>query len=141
MEDTSTNIIRYEPNKTIFRKNFRRVQTDAKYKVYKINNHIALTDYVTIHRLFLDPRHATVFTLILNARKTVQCIMVKGILTYVTGRGQVNESTLVMTKPGLITFELPGIGFGMKFHISEPTEIIFEGKKYTNVYCICRQYF
>lgn len=141
MNNTSIDIIRHEPKKVFIRQNFRRFDTDAKYQVIKIGKYVTLQHYIQLHKLFLDKRHMTVFTLLVNATQTMQFVMDKGTIIHITGEGNVDEQTVIITKPGLLAFQVPDLQFSLKFHISEPIELLWKGRKYLNVICVCRQYF
>ena len=114
MNNTSIDIIRHEPNKAILRQNFKRFETNAKYQVIKLGKYVTLQNYMQIHKLFLDKHHMIIFTLLVDASRTVQCVMYKGMIIYVTGEGQVKEQMIVVTKPGLLTFEIPAVQFSMR---------------------------
>ena len=141
MNNTSIDVIRPEPAKIILRQNFKRFDTNARYQVIKLGKYVTLQNYIQLHKLFLDKRHMTIFTLLINATQTIQCIMNKGAIIYITGAGQIDEQMVVLTKPGFLAFEIPALHFGLKFHISEPIELVWEGRRYSNVICVCRQYF
>lgn len=141
MNNTSIDVIRHEKSKVILRQNFKRFETNAKYQVIKIGKYVSLQSYTQIHKIFLDRQHMTIFTLIVNATRTIQCVMNQGIIIYITGEGQISEQMFVITKPGSLTFEVPAVYFSLRFHITEPIKMIWKGKHYSNVLCICRQYF
>lgn len=73
--------------------------------------------------------------------KTIQIVMQHGIITQITGKGILKEHTVLYTEPGLVMFSIPGLKFSLKFHVTERVEVVLDGKKYTNVVCICRYYF
>lgn len=127
----------------VVRKPVRREQylEHPRYQVYKFTKHLTLKDYVLIHKIFLDKKHTSIFTCILDGMKTVQLMMQRGNITYVTGRGYVMERTWLRTEPGLVLFSVPELSLALKFHVTERVELILDGKRYTNVVCICRYYF
>lgn len=141
MNNTSIDIIRHDSDKTILRQNFQRFAPNAKYQLFKLGKYITLHDYIQIHNLFLDKSHMTIFTFLINATRTIQCVMYKGTFIHITGEKNIQERLVITTKPGYLKFELPGNGFRMKIHISEPIELVWKDKKYSNVLCVCRRYF
>ena len=48
------------------------------------------------------------------------------------------ERTWLRTEPGLVIFSVPELSLALKFHVTERVELILDGKRYTNVVCICR---
>ena len=112
-----------------------------KYQVYKFTKYLTLKDYVLIHKIFLDKKHTSIFTCILDGMKTIQVVMQHGVIAQITGKGMVMEPTVLRTEPGLVLFSVPGLKFSLKFHVTDRVELVLDGKKYTNVVCICRYYF
>lgn len=111
-----------------------------RYYVYKFSKWLQLKDYIQINRFVLDKRHMTVFTCILNARKTIQMMLFRGNFIYVSGYGKVSYKTLIRTEPGEISMAIPEIGFGIKFKLTEQIIFVLDGQKYTNCVCVCRKY-
>lgn len=135
LEEPITEIISRKPN-------HRELRIERpRYQVYKFTKYLTLKDYVLLHRIFLDKKHMSIFTCILNGMKTIQIVMQHGLITQITGKGIVAEQTVLRTEPGLVVFSVPGLKFSMKFQVTERVELVLDGKKYTNVVCICRYYF
>lgn len=135
LEEPKTEIISRKPF-------HRELQINRpKYQVYKFTKYLTLKDYVLLHKIFLDKKHTSIFTCILDGMKTVQVVMQRGVITQITGKGILMEQTVLRTEPGLVIFSVPGLKFSLKFRVTERVELILDGKKYTNVVCICRYYF
>ena len=135
LEEPITEIISRKPT-------HREFHVDRpKYQVYKFTKYLTLKDYVLIHKIFLDKKHTSIFTCILDGMKTIQVVMQHGVITQITGKGMVMEPTVLRTEPGLVLFSVPGLKFSLKFHVTDRVELVLDGKRYTNVVCICRYYF
>ena len=112
-----------------------------KYQVYKFTKYLTLKDYVQIHKIFLDKKHLSVFTCILDGTRTIQLMMRHGSFVYMTTYGYLMMPTKIYTEPGMVLFQIPELGFALKFRVSERVEMHVDGEKHTNVVCICRYYF
>lgn len=117
-----------------------RIVNRIPYNLYKFNTWLTIKDFLEIYDIMTNKTHISILTCVLNGEDTLELVIKKGNVLYVTGYPKITSRTIHYINEYTLILHIPQIEISLIFQRGKRMEIHIGKFKCNTILCTYRKY-